>query len=193
MILPIVLMLAQAPSTTSAYPLTTVLEEARNTCALVAEPAADEATLAGRGWQQSTREPSGWLNNYVRQNAKLNEIVGEPVYHELLQKTVAGRDLTLYIFSIGVPTNPERKWGSCEVLDLNADGGINAESVIRWAGREPEPSLPLGSVIVLRWVPALSPGAMDTAITYSPPGSALASIRPGLIYTVVARTGNPKQ
>jgi hypothetical protein len=192
MILPIALLIAQAPSTTLAYPVMPVLEEARDTCATIAGGDRGEATAA-RGWQQDTRAPSGWLKTYVRQNSQLDAIVGEPVFHELRRKVVAGRELILYVFGVGAANDPSRKWGSCEVLDLNADGAISPDALVRWAGRKPEPSLPMGRNIVMRWVPGLVAGSADTAITYSPPGSALASVRPGLIYTVVARTGDQKQ
>jgi hypothetical protein len=187
------LSLAQAVSSLPPYPLSTVLDEARDTCALMSKPKPMTAAVELRGWSVVSSQPQGWLASYLSENQKFTDIIKQPTYFALYRKFVAGRELTLYVFGFGPEQGDARKWGSCEVMDLAAEGNIGREAVVGWSGREPIPGIPLGDDVVERWVPGLTPNSMDSAVTYSPPTSSLADVRPGLIYTLVAAAGKETQ
>jgi hypothetical protein len=192
-ILAAALSLAQALSTPFAYPLSAVLDEARDTCAQMSGPMPMTVAIEANDWKPATLQPRGWLASYLAGNQKLGEVLKKPAYYELFRKFVAGRELTLYIFGVGFERGDARKWGSCEIMDLEAEGDISRDAVVLWAGREPVPSFPLGDDVAERWVPGLSPNSMDSAVTYSPPESPLADVRPELIYTLVAATEEETQ
>ncbi len=179
------LLMAQATPADRSYPLEIVLNESRDTCALLLDPERADEGFADRGWRPISVEPSGWLADYVQSNRQIGPTLDMSAYDALLEKRVSDRNLILYVFGLAPRTSTERNWASCEVIDLAAAGPISEADVVRWAGREPMPGLPFGNNILLRWVPSLTEGAADSSVTFSPVNSPLARIRPGLIYTLV--------
>lgn len=187
------LLAAQAAVPSEVYPLQRILDESRDVCALLIEPDSGSDRFVAKGWRFGTSQQSAWLADYMRSNRKIGPALKLESFDALYEKQVAGRNLILYVFGLAQKGSASKPWGSCEVMDLTASGVISNADVVRWAGREPAPSLPLGDSVLLRWVPSLTEGAVDSSVTYSPAGSPLAEMRPGLIYTLVMPSGTSRQ
>ena len=183
------MLLAQIAPATTSYPLDVILNESRDTCALLIGAPDGNEVFTSRGWSPVDKSLGGWLAQYIGSNRDLGQALSLQSYDSVFQKRFANRDLILYVFGLAAAGSARKRWGSCEVMDLTASGSITNDTVRRWAGREPQPNYELGSNVLLRWVPSLSPGGADSSITYSPADSPLASLRPGLIYTLVMLTG----
>ncbi len=183
------MLLAQIAPAPTPYPLDSILNESRDTCALIIAASEGNEAFQARGWSPVVNSPSGWLAQYIGSNRNLGTALSLESYDSVFQKKFVNRDLILYVFGATSAKDARKPWASCEVMDLTASGSITDDQVKRWADREPQPNFASGSSVLLRWVPSLSPGGADSSVTFSPANSPLASLRPGLIYTLVMPTG----
>ena len=150
----------------SAYPVESMLGEARAACEVVFA-SKDAGALTATGWKEIQPKPGSWLASELSDNW---DSVGTP--HRQFFKDVEGRP---FFAIFGTDQDPKFSQTICTVRDPSAVLKADSSRIERWAERAPiAPAFALPTLkgmddvsLRKRWVPGLNPNSAETQVNYA--------------------------